>query len=308
MSRVFSLKRKIYNKLQTMRDDLAFFFFLKKHRIRVMSSSQTIRFLQENKCSVARFGDGELNMILGEKSIGFQRYDPALSAKLRNVLLEEDPNLLLCLPHVFSRFCGETLLAKDFWKAFLRSNLARIHSMLREYRMTRYCFGDTQMSRPYMDYTVKARKNAGKQYSGLKALWAGRDIMIVEGVSTRMGIGNDLFADATSIKRIVCPSENAFDCYDRIYEAVVRNHSDELVLIALGPTATVLAAALTKKGIQALDVGHLDIEYEWYKSGANKKTAIDGKYVNEVADGRVLDGACDSLCESQMIAKIARSE
>ena len=54
-----------------------------------------------------------------------------------------------------------------------------------------------------------------------------------------------------------------------------------VVLIALGPTATVLAYDLNAKGYQALDIGHIDIEYEWYLQKAKWKTKIENKYVNE---------------------------
>ena len=35
-----------------------------------------------------------------------------------------------------------------------------------------------------------------------------------------------------------------------------------LILISLGPTATVLAYDLSKLGYQAIDIGHTDLEYE----------------------------------------------
>ena len=38
-----------------------------------------------------------------------------------------------------------------------------------------------------------------------------RDVIICEGEKTRMGVGNDLLDNCKSIKRIICPSENAFD-------------------------------------------------------------------------------------------------
>lgn len=38
---------------------------------------------------------------------------------------------------------------------------------------------------------------------------------------------------------------------------------------------------------QIIDIGHIDVEYEWYLMGATKKTAIPNKYVNEVQEGRI---------------------
>ena len=39
---------------------------------------------------------------------------------------------------------------------------------------------------------------------------------------------------------------------------------NKLILIALGPTATVLSYDLYKLGYHVIDIGHADIEYEWF--------------------------------------------
>ena len=51
---------------------------------------------------------------------------------------------------------------------------------------------------------------------------------------------------------------------------IVQKYSpnEYLILLALGPTATVMAYNLAQKGYQAIDIGHIDIEYEWYRMGA----------------------------------------
>ena len=68
---------------------------------------------------------------------------------------------------------------------------------------------------------------------------------------------------------------------------------DTLILFALGPTATVLAFDLAKEGYQALDMGHFDIEYEWYKRNAKKQEKIANKYTNEVSGGNVTTNVYD---------------
>ena len=54
-----------------------------------------------------------------------------------------------------------------------------------------------------------------------------------------------------------------------------------MYLIALGPTATVLAFDLAMFGRQALDIGHIDLEYEWWTRHTTAKTTIPGKFCNE---------------------------
>ena len=194
------------------------------------------------------------------------------------------------------------LRAREFWKSFLENNRAEIAKILYDGSMKGYRFGDTQMTRPYMDYSKSA--DPAKVYSELKKIWDNRSVLIVEGYATRMGVGNDLFDNARSINRIICPAENAYGSYDRIKAAVTAHCSEELVLLALGPTATVLAADLSDEGLWAIDVGHLDVEYEWYKNGVKEKTAIKGKYVNEVSDGRAIEDCSDETYLGQIIARV----
>lgn len=140
-----------------------------------------------------------------------------------------------------------------------------------------------------------------------KKIWDGRDIIFIEGKFTRMGVGNDLFDNAKSIRRILCPAENSWGSYPEILsnvKKVVAENRDALYILALGPTATVLAYDLCV-GVQALDLGHLDVQYEYYILRAEKKIALAGKYVNEVEEGRnITDSIIDQEYKNSIILEI----
>ena len=76
-----------------------------------------------------------------------------------------------------------------------------------------------------------------------------------------------------------------------------------LFLIALGPTATVLAYDLFKAGYQAIDIGHVDVEYEWWRMGARRKVKLERKYVNEALNGSQVADAGEEY-NRQIITKI----
>ena len=42
-----------------------------------------------------------------------------------------------------------------------------------------------------------------KRFDTLKKIWENKNIIIVEGSQTRLGVGNDLFANTKSIRRIL---------------------------------------------------------------------------------------------------------
>src|SRR5690554_6135061 len=101
---------------------------------------------------------------------------------------------------------------------------------------------------------------------------------------SRSGVGNDLFDNTKSIERIICPAENAYDKFDEILHEIQKLEKDRLILIALGPTAKPLVYELHKSGYQALDIGHIDPEYEWFLAGATKKIKLDNKHAADILD------------------------
>ena len=105
--------------------------------------------------------------------------------------------------------------------------------------------------------------------------------MIVEGEKTRFGVGNDLLDRAISVKRILGPAVNAFDQSGRILAECVKQPKSSLFLVSLGPAAKPIVDELTSKGYQAIDVGHLDLEYEHFLRSADKLITIPGKWTNE---------------------------
>ena len=79
---------------------------------------------------------------------------------------------------------------------------------------------------------------------------------------------------------------------------------DKLILLALGQTATILAFDLAKRGYQAVDIGHIDVEYEWFLMGAQEKVALPNKFVNEVDSGRCFTSETDTKYNEEIICKI----
>ena len=60
-----------------------------------------------------------------------------------------------------------------------------------------------------------------------------------------------------------------------------------IVLLAIGLRATVLSYDLADNGFQVIDIGHLDVEYQWYLMQAKKKMPLENRTtVNEVSDSQ----------------------
>lgn len=265
----------------------------------IMNSLETLDYIYENKLSLARYGDGEFSIFLpgGKKNLGFQKYDPELAKRLETILKEKNDNLLIGLPDVFGSLSLYENNAKRFWKSYL-GRFRR--EMVNQIDINRI-YGNTNVTRYYSGYKDK-KDSPLKIIKKFRLIWDKKDVIFIEGDKSRLGTGNDLFDNAKSIKRVLCPAENAFSSYDKILKTALKLPKDSLIIIALGPTATVLAGDLSKAGYQALDLGHIDIQYEYYIRQAKGKISIEGKYVNENIYGKdISDDYIDDKYLKQII-------
>jgi glycosyltransferase family protein len=245
-------------------------------KVKILDDPQTIEKIITKKMSIARFGDGEFMWLLNIKPNSFQDNSVELSKKLQEVLICHSDNLLVCIPRGLKNVSQYNLNAKNFWVYFTVKYWKRLKDRI-DFKMT---YGNASITRPYIDYVNK--KKAKDRFNNLKAIWDNRNVIIIEGINTKLGVGNDLFANTHSVKRILCPASNAFNKYNDIFQSALKTDKASLILIALGPTATILAYDLSKAGYQAIDIGHIDIEYEWYLRKVKKRSPIEGKAVNEV--------------------------
>jgi len=263
---------------------------------KVMNDLETIDYILEHKCSISRFGDGELRLMRGI-DLEFQDYDKVLSQKLKQC--KTNANCLVCIPDIFNEnsFNPERITADEYnyWKSFKGHR----GGLWNYYFGKQTILGDAFISRFYLRKNDKT--TISTYVKKLKELWQDRNVVFVEGEKSRLGVGNDLFDNAKSIKRILCPPLNSFAKYDEIKEAVL-NLTDEndLIIMAAGPTATALAFELSEKR-QCLDLGHVDIEYEWFRMGATTKVPIPSKYVNEAENGRNPEDSLDEEYRKQII-------
>jgi glycosyltransferase family protein len=262
----------------------------------IASIEETIQKIVREGCSVSRFGDGEI-LLTNNKAIGFQKADSKLGERLKEVLQSNADGHIVCLSDTFTDIYRYNRKARRFW----RTHFFIYGHIWDNLLIPNKQYYNTFVTRPYMDFAQKTQ--CGKWFHDMQAIWQDRNIIFIEGEKSRLGVGNDLFHNAKSIKRILCPPTSAFDKYDSIVNEAIKQNKDVLFLIALGPTATVLAYDLHKKGYQAIDIGHVDIEYEWWRMNAKRKVKIQNKYVNEAVGGNIVSVAGEEY-ESQIIAKI----
>lgn len=304
MNKVFRIGRRVVNMLYYMTNTNS------RHSLEIMNIQQTANDIAENRKSISRYGDAEFDIVFNrlgysKTECGFQTYSPILAQRLIDILKAEPlEGHLIGLPGCIGSGGVMKFRWEDFryWQNYLRLHLKHLHKIIPSDRV----YGDANFTRFYLP--MRDKSCVHEYVEELKKIWAARDLLIVEGVMTRLGVSNDLFCGAKSIKRILAPAKDAFSKYDKIL-GITLSHlkelgPDTLVLASLGATATVLTYDLAKAGYQAIDSGHVDLEYEWMRLGVKEKVKVEGKFVNEVAGEDNEAQFDDSEYKKSIIARI----
>lgn len=266
----------------------------------VKSAKELLKVIVEKGCSLCRFGDGEFEIMRGLERPWFQNVDDKLSKRLKEIIKINDGNVVVAIADDFGCLDCYTEQAANAIRQYLYGDTRKEIMKFLDFNRIYY---DAYVSRPYMIY--KDKRNAKKVFDMFKKIWNKRDLLIVEGENSKMGVQNNLFANANKIRRIICPEKNAFDHYERIFSCIKKIISEtELVIISLGPTATVLAYDLAEYGVQALDIGQLDNEYEWFLRKAEERIPIPGKGVAELVWWHQSEEIRNQEYDKQIIEKI----
>ncbi len=265
----------------------------------IMSIDDTIENIINGRLSVSRYGDGEFDLIFGY-GLKFQKYSEPIGRMLAEVLKKPVKNHMVALADIY----GDVSFLIDKYATFFRERLVRLRKKQYQLLDMERKYGNAFITRFYSE--MKDKSDAKRRFQRIMQIWEDRDVVIVEGEFTRFGVGNNLLNKARSVRRILTLNENAFGYYKQIFANCIQEKKDSLFLLALGPAATILAYGLAKEGFQAVDIGHLDIEYEWFLRGVeDQKVVIEGKYTNEVAGGNSVTDQCnDGKYKSEIIKKI----
>ncbi len=260
----------IKNKIKAILADLYDFLYRKKlfkNHIKVMTVEETIDELLHSEKSLVRFGDGEITVLRGN-DIKLQQTTEEIKAGLTRILAYPYDGLMVSLQDIFEGVASYQEQSRRFWKE---------HLLFCRRLYNRYCnrsriYANTSFSRFY--YVFQDKQPCKAWIDKIKMIWDNKDIVIVEGMKSHSGAGNDLFLAAASVERILCPPSNAMQSFDSILKACESYPKDRLFLLSVGITAKFLAEELFLKGYRVIDIGNLDMEYEWYLQGTDQKLPL----------------------------------
>ena len=213
--------------------DVVYADILKRHPP-VLSRSESIDIIVRDNASVARYGDGEYKLCRN-KHLRFQQNSKELAARLREILYCDVPN---------------------FYAAVVSPNFSKEQRELRDTFAHNYRIVAKLGDRPRLNASIRLVHHQS-DINQMKRIWNQRKVTLITNKETKqMAEDCDLFSNASQLEFISAPSTEAFGEYQSILEQAKRQPSDTLFLLALGPTATVLAYELHLCGYQTVDIGH----------------------------------------------------
>ena len=243
----------------------------RRTQYQVMSIGDTIRSVRDKNLSIVRFGDGELTIIRGRKSTT-QEYNPILAEKLETVLRTQEDGFLIAVMDIFAG--GALKQYTDASKLFWMEHLFFYRQYYRRYLRKDCTYGNTFFSREYL--TLRDHSQCSEWFHDLKEIWKDKKILILEGRESLNGVGNDLFAGASQISRIIVPATNCFDRYEQILK-LCKSRTCDMVLLSMGAAAKPMALDLFPLGYRVLDIGNLNMEYVAYQLQIDDKAKLKEK-------------------------------
>lgn len=262
---------------------------------KVKSIPDTIDKILSENISICRFGDGELLYVSEKRSLPFQQQNARLRDYFIKILKSEEKNILVGLPIGFFSLKNLKKESKVTWRAVIAWTYPGLYKYLDHQKQ----YYNASMTRLYMDYEDTSHSH--DWFKKVRSMWENKKILLIEGEKSRLGVGNDLFENALSVNRVLGPAHDAFEQFDNLLHFVSNQDKEFLVLVAMGPTAKPLCYELALQGFQAIDIGNLDVEYEWFLRGAKHKIKIPGKYTSEAKGGRIVEDINNEIYQSQIM-------
>lgn len=215
----------------------------------VQTPIETLRMLASTDNSITRFGDGELRMVLDPLfHLGFQKQTPELTFELENILRNPVDGLMVALPQ-YAR--------GPVWQKFWTEYWYPLAPMLSKETI----YANAHVSR-YLVF-----QQYGEEATELwRSVWQDKEVVVVTGKGSRFDLTPKLFDSVSSIRRVDSLPKQAYSDVPRILENPEVLNA-ELVLLSLGPAATVLAKELHLRGVRSLDIGHLTASYNHIMEG-----------------------------------------
>jgi hypothetical protein len=180
-----------------------------------------------------------------------QPWSREIQKALCHILKSDLSNHIVGIPRIEGRKDWPSRKKQNFWKAYAFDIYLRLYDRSKTYASSFITRPDAVSQIDCRDYWVL-----------VKQIWQGRKVLLLQGHRREFLKDPTLLEGAEEYHVIYGPRYDAFVKRAHLVEDIMDNSGDDwVILISLGPTATVLAHDICKRGRQGIDIGHLGAFY-----------------------------------------------
>ena len=207
----------------------------------VMSEEETLDAVLTG-LSIARYGDGELNLCEGKKCVP-QLVVPGIQEELCEILQAKNKNCLVGIPYASEKMPPEK---QKSWRHYV----PRFEPLVRKKHRYASAFITRPDSAPWIATEA--------YFDKVQSLWKDKEVALVWGGYRSLYPDFLRKTGAARVHSVIVSYEDAFAQIDDIERRVLATGVRAVILCA-GPTATCLAHRLSLRGMQAVDLGHIGL-------------------------------------------------
>lgn len=243
-----------------------------------MSIDETISEIIDKEKSLIRIGDGDM-YLFSKRNIAYQSANEDLLIDLKSIILDFKSINIYSIA-INPAFKGNfSKSSSEYWYKHFYQNRKYYFDYFRQSGQTY-----SKASIFWPTEVINNLEELDEKYKILKSIWKNKHIVVIEGEYTRNGVGNDLFKEVASIRRVLGPSKDAYGKINEIFEFCQTLHNVELYLISLGPSAKPLAMKLININKRVIDLGHFDSFYEKFLNKSEKLIPSSIKHTAGLTD------------------------
>lgn len=223
----------------------------------IIDEITTLNLCREN--SLARWGDGEWRCTVGGGCTS-QRADAKLAKELQSILGKKGvtDRFMIGLPNPYDRRGAPRAVS---WERYTAPEFTQY--------LANTVYHSSFITRPDNAPWI----DTPEYWAAVQNLWRGKEITLV--VGDKKSVTTEMIGDtAISVREVLGPRQHAYAEIDRIEEEIGKPSGT--VLLCLGTAATVLAWRLARKGVHAIDLGHIGMFLRHagaYRYGADDMTS-----------------------------------
>lgn len=226
--------------------------------VKIFDEFETVLKIYNDKCSICRFGDGEIYHLFRTDpkcKSGGQTCSINFKNNLEKVLNNNDEKILIGFSGYFSNNDFKqknyklNLLSKSTLKFINKFSIKLNDKYKKIFEEKKYSAEITRLHQLIDPYPIIDIFN--KMFIENDCFFIGNEKIINL-------LKNNNKIKFKSIEFFKAPNSNAYDNYNNLLEEIIKTDSikNKLLLVSLGPTATVMCYDLAKMGFWAIDIGH----------------------------------------------------